>query len=266
MNKRYLGAFILSPLVIVLFLGGIYLKVVLALFSFMGIYEFYNIFTENKIKPIKIVGYIVSFLYYCLIFLERVELKWVSLIFVVGTITLLTIIIFFEEYNIVDAAITYLGIFYVAVPFSLIALISEKNYGNYFVWIIFISCWVCDSLAYYTGRFFGKTKLIPRVSPKKTVEGAVGGLIGSVIAVTAFGFFIQSKGIVIPIFNYVAIGILGGVICQLGDLAASSIKRYVGAKDYSNLIPGHGGILDRFDSILFTSVLVYYYVVIILGM
>jgi phosphatidate cytidylyltransferase len=266
MNKRYLGAVILSPLVIVLFLGGVYLKFVLAIFSFMGIYEFYNIFSGRNIKPIKLVGYTITFFYYCLILSGMVELKWISLIFVVGLIINLTITVFFEEYNIVDASITYLGIFYVSIPFSLIALISDKIHGNYFVWIIFISCWVCDSLAYYSGRFFGKTKLIPKVSPKKTVEGAIGGLIGSIVAVTAFGFYIQNKGIFIPIFNYVAIGLLGGVICQIGDLAASSIKRYAGAKDYSNIIPGHGGILDRFDSILFTSVLVYYYVTIILEM
>ncbi|GAA0176893.1 phosphatidate cytidylyltransferase [Clostridium sediminicola] len=266
MNKRYIGVLILSPLVIVLFLGGIYLKILTALFALMGMYEFYSILNNKKINPVKYLGYSICIFYYLLIFIDKMELIWISSIFIWGLLIAMSIMVLSEEYNIVDISLTIIGCLYVTIPFSLIALISEKNNGNYFVWIIFISCWMCDSMAYYSGKYFGKTKLCPRVSPKKTVEGAIGGLLGSIITVTAFGLFMQSRGINIATFNFILLGFFGGVICQIGDLAASSIKRYVGVKDYSNIIPGHGGILDRFDSILFTSVLVYYYVTIILGM
>ena len=131
------------------------------------------------------------------------------------------------------------------------------EYGKYLVWLVFIASWLCDTTAYYVGRMFGKTKLCPEVSPKKTVEGSIGGLLGSAISCGVFGFIIASYGVNISLIHYVIIGLICGVFCQFGDLVASSIKRYAGVKDYSNLIPGHGGILDRFDSILFSSVVVF---------
>ncbi|WP_032121742.1 phosphatidate cytidylyltransferase [Clostridium amazonitimonense] len=253
-NSRYLGALILSPLVIFLFIGGIYLKFISLALSLMGMYEIYKAAKEINLKPIPLIGYLACLTYY--IFNSNMS---ISLLIVIAlTFILLIIPVINTEYNFIDISVTILGFIYSGVFFSFISLVNEMPYGKYLVWIIFLSSWICDTTAYYAGRFFGKRKLCPKVSPKKTIEGSIGGLVGSMIACGVYGFFI-SKNVPIAIHHYIILGLLCGIFGQFGDLAASSIKRYVGIKDYSNLIPGHGGILDRFDSVVFSSVVVFYY-------
>ena len=118
-------------------------------------------------------------------------------------------------------------------------------------------------MAYYTGRAFGKHKLIERVSPKKTVEGAVGGLLGGALGAFLLGYVVLPYTGIEP-WKLLIMGFFGAMFGQIGDLAASSIKRYTGEKDYPKLIPGHGGILDRFDSILFVALFVYAFVMYII--
>ena len=134
--------------------------------------------------------------------------------------------------------------FYVTVSFG--ALVTL--YGSVFFPLVFVGAWVTDTFAYFSGYFFGKHKLIPAVSPKKTVEGAVGGTLFAVLGFIIVGFIYgySVKNIVI----LALIGLVASVVSQLGDLAASLIKRHYGIKDYGKLFPGHGGVLDRFDSIL----------------
>ncbi|MCY6483940.1 phosphatidate cytidylyltransferase [Clostridium aestuarii] len=267
MNKRYLGALFLSPLIIVLFLGDIYLKYVVMLLSLFGMYEFYNIIKNKNITPLSGIAYVLNIVYYTIIISHNsLNFKNIFLLTTLVVFVMMCIPIINRKYTFIDVSVTLLGIFYVTIFFSFIVLVNQKQYGNYLVWTIFISSWLCDTAAYYTGKYLGKNKLCPDVSPKKTIEGSIGGLLGSTIACGIYGVFINSKGINIPLFNFFAIGVIGGIFGQFGDLAASSIKRYVEVKDYSNLIPGHGGILDRFDSILFTSLVVYYYITIIMGM
>jgi phosphatidate cytidylyltransferase len=130
------------------------------------------------------------------------------------------------------------------------------RWGGLTVIAIFASIWICDSAAYFAGRAFGRHKLFERVSPKKTWEGAVAGFIGAVLA------FVGAKMLVLPYLSFASAIICGGIIGtfgQLGDLAESLMKRDAGVKDSSALIPGHGGIFDRFDSLLFVSPLLYFY-------
>lgn len=257
-NKRYLGAVFLAPLLIFLLLGGIYLKVFVFALSMLGLYEYYKVSKEALLKPISIVGYILCIIYYSLIN-YNLNFKFVLFLIVIGIFFMMCIPTFDTEYNYIDISVTILGFIYVAVFFSFIVLTDELKYGNYLVWLIFIASWLCDTAAYYSGRIFGKTKLCPKVSPKKTVEGSIGGIIGSVLGCTIYGFAISKYGVNINLYHYIILGIICGIFSQFGDLAASSIKRHAKVKDYSNLIPGHGGILDRFDSVLFTSVVVFYY-------
>ncbi|EDS76380.1 phosphatidate cytidylyltransferase [Clostridium massiliodielmoense] len=264
MNKRYLGAAILSPLIIVLFLGGIYLKVLVALISLMGMYEFYNASRKKGINPLSIISYILAIIYYILIMNNSFSFEKLFLIIIFTLFIMLCIPVISDKYNFIDVAVTLMGFLYVTIFFSFIILINDKVNGKYLIWIVFISAWLCDTSAYYVGKYFGKNKLCPRVSPKKTIEGSIGGLIGSAFFCGIYGVAVNSFGIQVPSHHFIFMGIICGVFCQFGDLVASSIKRYVDVKDYSNLIPGHGGILDRFDSILFTSVIVYYYVTIIM--
>ena len=146
----------------------------------------------------------------------------------------------------------FMGVGYVVVSFTSLGLIRYMENGSYLFELVFIGAWVSDSMAYFTGRLLGKHKLCPELSPKKTVEGAIGGIVSDVIAFLLYGLIIET---VYPNMqaNYLVLAILGvslAVVSQLGDLFASLIKRERGIKDYSNILPGHGGILDRFDSCL----------------
>lgn len=264
MNSRYIGALIVAPFIIFLFLGGIYLKYGIMVLSLLGMQEFYKVIKEKNINAISAAGYLLCVIYYITLN-KDINYKLIFFILIITVFALMCIPILEVEFNFIDISTTLLGFLYVAVFFSFIVLVNNKVYGNYLVWLIFISSWLCDTAAYYTGKAFGKRKLCPKVSPKKTVEGSIGGTLGSALACGIFGIVVFSKGVSISIYHFFIIGIVCGTFCQFGDLAASSIKRYVGVKDYSKLIPGHGGILDRFDSILFSSVVVYYYLTFIVG-
>ncbi|NMM65686.1 phosphatidate cytidylyltransferase [Clostridium sp. P21] len=264
MNNRYIGAVILAPFLIFLFLGGMYLKYAIMVLSLLGMYEFYKVVEEKNINAVSLIGYLLCIIYY--ISLDTgTSLRFAFFMIIIAVFILMCIPVINLKYNFIDVSITIFVFLYVAVFFSFIVLVNNKPFGRYLVWLIFVSSWLCDTFAYYTGKAFGKTKLCPKVSPKKTVEGSVGGILGSTLSCGILGYIFNLNGIHIPVYNFFIIGALCGAICQFGDLTASSVKRYVGVKDYSNLIPGHGGVLDRFDSILFSSVIVYYYLTFIIG-
>lgn len=260
-DNRYLGALMIAPFIIFIFLGGIPLEIFTIIISLIGMFEFYRAISQKEFKPIQFIGYAMLLVYYLL----QNNFEYLSYITIIATFVLLMIPVITRKYTFIDVALTLMGFMYVGVFFSFIYLVSEKDLGNYYVWLIFIGSWITDTFAYYSGRLFGKTKLCPEVSPKKTVEGSVGGLVGAALISGLYGFIINNFVTTFPIYHFVIIGAICGVFSQFGDLVASSIKRYVGIKDYSKLIPGHGGILDRFDSILFSGVIVFFYLTIIIG-
>lgn len=145
--------------------------------------------------------------------------------------------------------------------FSYFVYIRNLPDGKIYVWWIFIMTWACDTGAFFIGNFFGKRKLSYNISPNKTIEGSIGGIVSSVFLGLIFSkIFIPEM----PVLHIITLGILIGVFSQLGDLSASLIKRFCSIKDFSNIIPGHGGILDRFDSALFSFPIAYYYIVLII--
>ncbi|MCI9177980.1 MAG: phosphatidate cytidylyltransferase [Clostridia bacterium] len=161
--------------------------------------------------------------------------------------------------NIQDIAITFFGIFYIVIFLMYISVIREdlKN-GAFLIWYVFFTAWGTDIFAYIVGKWIGKHHFT-QISPNKTIEGCIGGVFGAILLTTIytatcqFIFHIE--------FNYLIMGIICFVLSllsQIGDLAASSIKRYTGIKDFSNLIPGHGGMLDRIDSIIFIAPFAYF--------
>ena len=148
---------------------------------------------------------------------------------------------------------------YIMLGIMSIALLRRQTAGNYLYGLIFIGAWMTDTGAYFVGVLFGKHKLIPKVSPKKTIEGSVGGILGCIAGFVLYGFIIQSVCEVNV--NYVAMIILAAIISvvsQFGDLVASYIKRERGIKDFGFIFPGHGGILDRFDSIIAVAPTIYF--------
>lgn len=260
-NSRYIGALILAPLLIFVLLGGLPLIIFTIVLSICGLYEFYNALKNKEIKPIPIIGYALLIIYY----LINNSFENMMYILVFATVLSLIIPIIELKYSFIDVAVTIIGFIYVAILFSFIPLVNEKSGGQYLVWLIFIGSWLADTSAYYFGKYLGKRKLCPKVSPKKTIEGAIGGFLGSTIGCGVFGIIVSTYVPEVSIIHYFLIGALCGVMGQFGDLVASTIKRYVGLKDYSNLIPGHGGVLDRFDSILFNAAVVFYYITFIIG-
>ncbi|GFZ29641.1 phosphatidate cytidylyltransferase [Clostridium zeae] len=260
-NNRYLGALIIAPILIFIFLGGVYLKYFTILISMIGMYEFYKTMKVKDFNPIWPVGYALLICYYFI----NADIEKLVYLLIIALIILFCIPVINTKYTFIDVSLTILGFLYVGVFFSFIYLINTMPNGKFLVWLIFLASWLCDTVAYYTGKYLGKRKLCPKVSPKKTIAGSIGGLVGSTLALSVYGYFINSFIHNIPFYHYIIIGILCGVFCQFGDLIASSIKRYVGIKDYSNLIPGHGGILDRFDSILFASTIIYMYLHLVLA-
>jgi len=263
-NNRYIGALLISPFFIFIFLGGNYLAVFIMLISLIGIHEYFNAIKAKGFKPLFLISYVATVIYYVLLLFNR-NGEHIGSFLVILTLVLLCIPVINIKFTFVDSALSLLAVLYVCIFFSFIPLINFKVGGNLLVWLVFITSWGCDVVAYYCGRAFGKRKLCPKVSPKKTIEGSIGGALGAAIITLLFGIFMEGKFHIMGLAHYAIIGLLCGVVSQFGDLVASSIKRYVGIKDYSHLIPGHGGILDRFDSIIFSSVVIYYYLTIIVN-
>lgn len=260
-DNRYLGALMIAPFIAFIFLGGLPLEIFTLVLSTLGLYEFYKALREKEFKPINFIGYILLFFYYIM----GHNFEALMYMLILATFILLMIPVINLKYTFIDVALTLFGFIYVGIFFSFIYLVNNKTDGNFYVWIIFIGSWMTDTTAYYSGRMFGKTKLCPEVSPKKTIEGSLGGLLGATLFCGLYGIFVKSYIPDVALYHFFIIGAICGVFSQFGDLVASSVKRYVGIKDYSKLIPGHGGILDRFDSILFSGVVVFYYLTFILN-
>ena len=145
----------------------------------------------------------------------------------------------------------FMSVIYVTVGFTSLILLRDTEGGGYIFWLVFIGAWVTDTMAYFTGFLFGKHKLIPEISPKKTVEGAIGGTLFAGIAFALYGFVVSRiTNVDMNLVMLFLTGLISAVVAQFGDLIASVIKREAGIKDYGSIFPGHGGILDRFDSII----------------
>lgn len=157
------------------------------------------------------------------------------------------------------AGCAYLGLTYVLWGFCLLSLLRELPHGEYLFLLPFLGAWISDTFAYFTGRLFGRHKLIPDVSPKKTVEGAVGGILFAMAFFGLYGFAVSklSPGVQPRYAALVLLGLPVSVVSIIGDLVMSLVKRRYGVKDYGRLFPGHGGVLDRFDSVIATSVVLY---------
>lgn len=259
MNNRYIGALLILPFLICLFLPGIVFKFAIMILAIIALNEFNTALKQYNINVMTSISYLLAVVYFFGI--NNMDfLKYTMLLLSVAIFLMFCYAIIFLKYNFVDISATIFGFIYIPVFFSFIYLVRMKHGGEFLVWLIFITSWLSDTAAYYSGRFFGKHKLIPEISPKKTVEGAIGGLVGSLIGTVIFGFIISYFHIHIPIYHYIILGLLAGAASQFGDLTASSIKRTCNIKDFGKLIPGHGGVLDRFDSILFAAFVVYYYI------
>ena len=167
-------------------------------------------------------------------------------------------VLFFEKIDFETFISSFFTTVYTNLMFLHLLLAVMLPNGKIVLWIILLIAWGTDTFAYFSGKFFGKHKLIEKVSAKKTVEGAIGGIIGAVIVLVIYSLGCAYFDYTVNYFNLVIVAIFGSVISQFGDLIASCIKRHYNTKDYSNLLLGHGGVMDRFDSVLVVAPFVYY--------
>lgn len=236
-------------------------RVFISVFVAVGLYEFFQMLKSAGEPAIPAAGIAggVSLYYAVSLGGAAGALSFTPLIFicVMGWATL-----FHHEDSFKAASNTLFGLFYVGLTLAPLALVRDMRDGVLIIFLLAFANTFCDSMAYYTGKNFGKTPLAPSISPKKTVEGFVGGLMGAVVSSTAFAhFFMPGFGL----HHAVIIGFIAGLAGPVGDLAESSIKRKMGVKDSGSFLPGHGGALDRMDSWMFTAPLFYIYLRFVAG-
>lgn len=263
------GVTLIPGILLLAWAGGGYLLGFVGLVVVIGLWEFYRIVAVKGLDPNRFLGMVGA-----------ISLCWDAWFYAgqaaTGIITAAVILVAATEIvrkqqssALLNTSTTVFGMLYVGwlsshlillrtLPSRYPGLTDQDGMGV--LLIAFLIPWCCDTAAYFTGRLLGRHALIPRVSAGKTVEGAVGGLIGAILGLLAVRPFFFA--FVTPV-DCLLLGCLGGVIAQIGDLAVSLIKRDVEIKDASHIIPGHGGVLDRFDSVLFSAPFVYYYMILI---
>ncbi len=260
-------------IVFVLVMGNLTLGVVLSLIAMLALYELYHALEILKSNPgLAALG----FLFCAAVFLMQLHgIIWgdFDTLAVAGRVVpalciyTLAIAVYvvaaFGKTRFVTAATSVFAAMYITVLFAHILLIRQSQFGEVLVWPAFLAAWATDTFAFLFGLTMGRHKLIPNVSPKKTVEGAVGGVFGCVFIMVVYGFVCQSLGYGVDFSNLTVFAIASSAISQFGDLFASCIKREFGVKDYGNILPGHGGILDRFDSVLLVAPFLYYYTMVL---
>lgn len=255
---RLLSGIVLVILALALIItGGDILLVGIGAVSLIGLFELYRVFRIEK-SIAGYMGYALTVLYYC-------NLKWNfipdMMMFVIGTLVVFMFVYVFTypKYKTEQMLAAFFGSFYVSVMLSYVYQTRIMGNGAYLVWLIFLCSWGCDTCAYCVGVLIGKHKMSPKLSPKKSVEGAVGGVAGAAVLGAVYGAatanYMQGGS---HAAEFALICAVGALISMVGDLAASAIKRNHDIKDYGKLIPGHGGILDRFDSVIFTAPVIYY--------
>ena len=240
--------------------GGYVLFFTLVCISLIGMQELYKAMGVHGESTglLEIIGYLGAILYYVSLLLGFESYGLMTVL--VSLILIMFVYVFtYPKYNAHQIMSAFFGVVYVAVMLSFILLTRNLPDGKFIVWLIFLCSWGCDTCAYCVGMLIGKHKMAPVLSPKKSVEGAVGGVAGAALLGVIYAAATQG-----PILKYAVICAVGALISMVGDLAASAIKRNQGIKDYGKLIPGHGGILDRFDSVIFTAPVIYFLSVIMI--
>ena len=239
--------------------GGWIFFVLVSLLALQSLNEFYSLMNKKSYEPSYPIGFLVTVFFLWFITYTVKHPHWEPYATVILTTAIIVtfaggLFLRKAQDSTVNASITLLGILYIGWMFSYLILIREMSPHGGYLFFLMISIWACDTFAYLIGTYFGKVKLSPFISPKKTVEGAVTGFVVSIVAA-----FIFSKFTGMNTVHAVILGTIIGLVGQISDLVESLIKRDAGVKDSSNIVPGHGGVLDRMDSFILTAPIMYYY-------
>lgn len=258
MKQRIIGAIFVIVVTLVTFLSpGIITALCLLGISFVGLYEFLKVYQLEK-SPFLVLDYLSTIGIYVLLYFEKGDFL-LPLLIVLCIVALTIYVIRFPDYKDKDVAVSIFAFVYISILLSYVYQLHEMEAGVLLCFFILISSWGNDVFAYLTGSAIGKHKCTPKVSPNKSVEGFIGGIIGAGLLGFLFAVLFKTW---IPLdgISCAMIAAIGAIPGDIGDLAASAIKRDNGIKDYSKLIPGHGGMVDRIDSVLFTAPIIYYLV------
>lgn len=254
------GIVLLAAAALLFVVGDIWLIIALGILSFVGVYELFRIWGMEK-HPLAIVTYVATVGCYAMFIDYPFNLGLHEIMPIIALLALLTVyVIRYPKDHINQVAKSIFALIYVPVMMSFIYLLREYEMGEWLIWLVLISSWGADTCAYCVGKLIGKHHF-SELSPKKTIEGCVGGIVGA--ALIAFGYawfvpegmgeyFILDVRIMFPV-----VAAISALISQIGDLSASAIKRNYEVKDYGKIIPGHGGVLDRFDSVIFVAPFIY---------
>lgn len=254
------GIVLLAAAALLFVVGDIWLVIALGILSLVGVYELFRIWGMEK-HPLAIVTYVATVGCYAMFIDYPFNLGLHEVMPIIALLALLTVyVIRYPKDHINQVAKSIFALIYVPVMMSFIYLLREFEMGEWLIWLVLISSWGADTCAYCVGKLIGKHHF-SELSPKKTIEGCVGGIVGA--ALIAFGYawfvpeelgeyFILDVRIMLPV-----VAAISALISQIGDLSASAIKRNYEVKDYGKIIPGHGGVLDRFDSVIFVAPFIY---------
>ena len=257
------GAVLLLILSSAFIVGNYYLWGLFVLISFVGMQEVFNATkTDDKTDLLKYIAFVGMLAYYATILLFAQNL-FANLIFVIilTLLIMMCVCVFdYPKYKLYDISRSLFTFCYVGIMLSFVYLTRQSEMGIYLVWLIIISSWGCDTCAYLVGCTIGKHRLAPVLSPKKSIEGSVGGSLGAMGLGALFGLYLSNYAGVGSeyVWKFAIISFAASICSQIGDLMASAIKREFGVKDYGKFIPGHGGVMDRFDSVIVTAPIIYF--------
>lgn len=262
------GVFLVAISLVVFILGGPVTGLFAMALSLVGVFEMCRVYKIENHTPAWI-AYIWTVLYYVTLIFGDFTIGGFPLlrltlpIMITFLLAILAVYVFkFPKYHDREIMAAFMSFFYVSVMLSYLYKLRVVNNGFFFCVLIFICSWGSDTFAYFTGVLFGKHKMSPKLSPKKSIEGLIGGILGAGLLGVVYAFIIQNRieveGRLNIFLTMFIIGALGSFPAVIGDLAASAIKRNNDIKDYGKLIPGHGGVLDRFDSMIFVAPVIYY--------
>ena len=261
LNKRIISAVIgMVLLILIVVSSNIVLNISIAIIAIIALYE---LFSALKVQKNFLPAYLGYFSAVVIVFSDYFHPGWMRLlVYVYVALLLLLMLIYYQKIDFNQIAVTFFAVIYICYFMAHIIFTRDLNNGSILIWLIFLGAWATDTFAFFVGSFLGKKKLLPDISPKKTVAGALGGIVGCGLSFLLYGYIVHILGnYSVHYINLLLLGLLSSIFSQLGDLVASCIKRQYGVKDFGTIMPGHGGILDRFDSILFVAPVVYYFVV-----
>lgn len=258
--KRIISGLLGFPLVLIILILGnnIVVDIALTVIALLAMNEYFNAVSKVA-KPVKWLGYLSCLSIVAVHFIpnEYLGICATLAIPIVLAILFVQVIITEMKTDFKDIAFTFIGIFYIVFFMIFIALIDGMNNGKILIWYLIAAAWGTDIFAFFTGILIGKHKF-SKISPKKSIEGCIGGTIGGILLMLIYTYIINTFFEMNYSYLVIAgIGLILSLLGQIGDFAASSIKRYVDIKDFSNLIPGHGGMLDRIDSLIFLAPFAY---------